>query len=87
MPGNKRSRVGTKPNYRFGQFFGPPHAPDGLGREVELLARWQFCDDLFDPWGTEDAWADGVDADSSAAVLVRPTTVIEDCFWYPSRAA
>jgi hypothetical protein len=30
---------------------------------VELLACWQFCDDLFDPWGTEDAWADGVDAD------------------------
>jgi hypothetical protein len=22
-----------------------------------------ISDDLFDPWGTEDAWADGVDAD------------------------
>ena len=63
MPGNKRSRVGTQPDHRFGQFFRPSHAPDGLGREIELLALWQFCDDLFDQWGAEDAWADGVDAD------------------------
>jgi hypothetical protein len=63
VPGTKGAASEHSQTTASANSSGPPQAPDGLGREVELLARWQFCDDLFDPWGTEDAWAEGVDAD------------------------